>query len=312
MERKTRKDKQGAFGLGSTMKYHEPVLLKEVIEHLKVNKDSKYIDATLGDAGHTLPILARGGRVLGIEINPVSLARASARIAESGLSDGYVPARGNFKEIESIAVDKGFSPVDGILYDLGYSSFELESETFGLSFQKDSPLDMRLDPDLGVTAADLVNALSEEDLSMLISGYSDEHLSKRFAKAIVSARNLRKIQTTAELAEIIKNVSPPNYENGRIHPATRTFQALRIAVNNDLENLENSLARAAHLLLPGGRMVIISFHSLEDRVVKKFGLRVQPKIEQVVKKPIVPSDDEVRANPRARSAKMRVFEKCVN
>ncbi|AHB40084.1 TPA: 16S rRNA (cytosine(1402)-N(4))-methyltransferase RsmH [candidate division WWE3 bacterium] len=290
--------------------YHKPVLLKEVLEHLKVNKGAKYIDATLGDGGHTVEILKMGGTVLGLDVNPAAVQRAANRIKDLGLSENFTGAADNFKHIKEVAVSQGFEKVSGILFDLGYSTFELEEGNIGLSFLSDQPLDMRLDTALGVTAADLVNALPEERLTDIIFGYSDERMSRRFAKAIVEARKLRKIQTTRQLAEIIKSAAPPDYERGRINPATRTFQALRIAVNNELENLEDSLPRAARLLLPGGRMVVISFHSLEDGIVKQFGLDVQPMLKRVVKKPLVPVEEEINENPRARSAKMRVFEKC--
>ncbi len=290
--------------------YHKPVLLKEVIEHLQVNSGEKYIDATLGDAGHTVEILKMGGTVLGLDVNPTAIQRAQERITGMGLQENFKAVRGNFKNIEEIAVSEGFSQVSGILFDLGYSSFELEEGGFGLSFKEDEDLDMRLDSELGVTAADLVNALPEQGIADLIYRYSDERMSKKFAKAIVEARKLKKIQTTGQLAQIIKSVAPPDYERGRIHPATRTFQALRIAVNGELENLENTLPRAARLLLPGGRMVAISFHSLEDGITKKFGLGAQPMMKKVTGKPLVPSESEISENPRARSAKMRVFEKC--
>ncbi len=291
--------------------YHNPVLLREAVEHLKVNKGQKYIDATLGDGGHAIEILKMGGTVLGIDVNPAAIERAVARVKELGLVENFVAAVGNFSRIDETAQAKGFGKVSGILYDLGYSSFELDEGERGLSFLENEPLDMRLDPSLGVTAADLVNVLSEKDLAALIYENSDERLSRRFAAAIVEARKLRKIQTSGQLAGIIKSAASLGYERGRIHPATRTFQALKIAVNGELENLENSLPRAARILLPGGRMVVISFHSLEDGTVKKFGLSAQPVLKKVVRKPLTSSEDEIESNPRARSAKMRVFEKCV-
>ncbi len=294
------------------MEYHKPVLLSETIEHLKVNKGSKYIDATLGDAGHSLEIMKNGGLVLGIEINQKALDRAVERIKNEGFGEQFTPCLGNFKDIDKIASEKGFDKVAGIIYDLGYSSYELEDSEFGLSFYSDQPLDMRLDKNLGVTAADLVNTLSEADLSKMLFEYSDERMSRKFAQAIVKNRNLKKFQTTKELADLLKAVASPAYEHGRIHPATRTFQALRIVVNDELENLRVSLPRAARLLLPGGRMLIISFHSMEDKVAKQFGHSAQPKenmYEAVTKKPIQPSEKEIAANSRSRSAKLRIFEK---
>ena len=207
-----------------------------------------------------------------------------------------------------MAVKNGFNNTNGILYDLGYSSTQLE-ESMGVSFIKDQPLDMRLDKTLGVTAADLVNSLTERELARLFIEYGDEKYSKRFAKAIVDARNLKKFQTTKQLANLIASEAPPGYDHNRIHPATRVFQALRIAVNDEIENLKISLPLAAQLLLPGGRILVITFHSLEDKVVKDFGRDVRSLIKSVYKKPIIPSNEEVEENNRARSAKMRVFEK---
>lgn len=291
------------------MNYHEPVLLKEAIENLKVKEGGKYIDTTLGDAGHTLEILRRGGSVLGIEINEEALKRAKERIKIENLGLNFTGVLGNFKNIEEIANENGFSQVDGILYDLGYSSFELEEGEFGLSFQKDEPLDMRLDKSLGVTAEDLVNSLGEKELSNLIFTYSDERMARKFAKEIVNARSLKKIQTTAQLAEILKSASSPGYERGRIHPATRTFQALRIVVNDEIVNLEKSLPRAARLLLPGSVIVLITFHSLEDKVAKDFGRSARSSVNEVIEKPITASQRELNLNPRSRSAKLRVFKR---
>ena len=291
------------------MAYHKPVLLKETIENLKVEKGKKYIDATLGDGGHTIEILKKGGEVLGIEINEDALERAKERVTKEGFEKEFTGVLGNFKNIEEIAKKSGFERVSGVVYDLGYSSFELEESGLGLSFQLDEPLDMRLDKTLGVTAADLLNSLSERDIANLIYQYSDERLAKKFAKAIVDARNLKKIQTTGDLVEIIKSVSSPGYERGRINPATRTFQALRIVVNDEMENLKKSLPQAARLLLPGSVIVLITFHSLEDKVAKEFSHCARPSVDEVYKKPLTPAEEEILQNPRSRSAKLRVFEK---
>lgn len=291
------------------MAYHKPVLLKEVIENLKIEKGKKYIDSTLGDAGHTLEILRKGGKVLGIEINEKALERARERIQKENLGSDFKGVLGNFKNLEEIAVKEGFEKVDGVLYDLGYSSYELEDIGLGLSFLLDEPLDMRLDKSLGVTAADLLNSLNEKDIAKLIFNYSGERMAKSIAKAIVKARDLKKIQTTGDLVEIINSVSSPGYERGRINPATRTFQALRIVVNDEIENLKKSLPQAARLLLPGSVIVTVTFHSLEDKVAKEFGHRARPSVEEVYKKPIIPADEEVQENPRSRSAKLRVFKK---
>jgi 16S rRNA (cytosine1402-N4)-methyltransferase len=293
------------------MNYHEPVLLKEIVEKLNIQEGHKYIDCTLGDGGHTLEILKKGGLVLGLDINDESLARSTERIKEAGFAKNFKGVLANFKNIDEVAKKQGFDQVDGILYDLGYSSYQLDDGDFGLSFQKDLPLDMRLDKTLGVTAADLVNVLSEKQLTELIFNYSDERMAKRFAKAIVKSRNLKRILSTKQLADLLVAESGPGYEKGRIHPATRTFQALRIAVNDEMGNLETSLPRAARLLLPGGKLVIITFHSLEDKLVKEFGRDAQPSLKPLFRKPEVPSKEEIKNNNRSRSAKLRIYERYV-
>ncbi len=290
------------------MDYHKPVLLTEVLDTLKVEQGGKYIDCTLGDGGHTLEILKLGGKVLGLDIERGSLERATRRISDSGFGSNFVGVLGNFKNLDNIAKANDFDRVNGIIFDLGYSSSQLE-EDLGISFKKDQPLDMRIDADLGVTAADLVNSLPEKQLADIFFEYGGEKLARKFAKASVEHRNLKKFQTTADLANLISAEASPGYEHGRIHPATRVFQALRIAVNNELENLQEALPRAAHLLLPGGRMMVISFHSLEDRISKEFGRVARPTIKALTEKPVVASYSDVELNKRARSAKMRVFEK---
>jgi 16S rRNA (cytosine1402-N4)-methyltransferase len=291
------------------MKYHEPVLLKETVENLNVKEGEKYIDATLGDGGHSLEILKRGGYVLGLDVNEKSLERAQLRIKKEGLDERFKGVLGNFKNIEKIGKENGFEKVNGIVYDLGYSSYELEELGLGLSFQTDETLDMRLSNSLGVTAADLLNSLSEKDIAKLIYEYSDEKMSRKIAREIVKTRSLKKIQTTKDLVEIINSVSYPGYERGRINPATRTFQALRIVVNDEIENLKKSLPQAARLLLPGSVIILITFHSLEDKVAKEFSRRARPSIKEICEKPLRPSEEEIERNPRSRSAKLRVFRK---
>ncbi len=291
------------------MTFHKSVMLAETIAHLNIEKDNLYIDTTTGDGGHSVGILQNGGKVLGIDYDEKTLIRASQRIKDLNLEDNFVGVLGNFKNIDEIAQKNGFSKVHGIVYDLGYSSTQLDKDEKGLSFLSDEPLDMRLDSTMGVSAADLIAFLNEDQLTKLIFDYSDEKLARRFAKAIIENRNLKKIQTSKQLAKILASASPSGYEHGRIHPATRTFQALRIAVNDELVNLTESLPRAARLLLPGSRMVVISFHSKEDELVKKFGHSAQSTIKFVTKKPLTPSNDEIKENVRARSAKLRVFEK---
>lgn len=295
------------------MKYHEPVLLNETLDFLKVVPGEKYIDCTLGDAGHTVEILKLGGFVLGLDYNQESLQRAQQRIESEHLQENFTGVLANFRDVEDIAVTKKFTDVSGILFDLGYSSTQLE-DALGLAFKQDQPLDMRLDKTLGVTAADLLNSLSATELTRMFREYGEETRAKIFAEVIVNYRNLKKLESTKELADLIASTVSPGYD--RIHPATRVFQALRIVVNDELENFKISLPRAARLLkLPGGRMLTISFHSLEDRMAKRFG-QVRPKdnnvnytMELITKKPILPSDEEIRRNKRSRSAKLRVFEK---
>ncbi len=341
---------EGKKSGGGIHNYHKPVLTDEVLRYLAVEKGKKYIDATLGDGGHTLEILKLGGSVLGLDADARAIDRATDRIFSTlkkdfftgetdahDISVQFTAVRANFKNIGEVAREYGFTQVDGILYDLGFSSFQLDDSGKGLSFQKNEPLDMRLDTELGVTAADLVNTLSEKQLENIFREYGEEHLAKQFAHAIVDARNLKQFVTTKDLADLIVAQAPPGYERGRIHPATRVFQALRIVVNDELENIKKSLPQAAHLLtLPGGRIAIISFHSLEDRVAKQFGRGVRPsktsktsntkkdvitgrdtveieaahvELAAVTEKPVTPSAKEIVHNKRARSAKLRVYER---
>jgi len=285
-------------------------MLQEVLAYFDVKPGGKYIDCTLGNGGHALEILRSGGRVLGLDVDKNSLQRAQGNIKKAGLQKNFVGMLGNFRNIDNIAKEHNFGEVAGILYDLGYTSTQLD-DPLGLSFLQDAPLDMRLDRSLGVTAADLLNSLSEMELTRLFGDYSGERLAKRFAKAIVQRRSLKKFRTTRDLSDLLVEVAPPGYEHGRIHPATRTFQALRIAVNDDLTNLEKSLPRAARLLLPGGLMICITFHSLEDRVVKEFGRSARPLLKVVTKTPVTPSKEELARNIRSRSAKLRVFKKII-
>jgi len=289
--------------------YHRPVMLEEVLEYFQPTVGKKFVDCTLGDGGHTIELLKNGSQVLGIDYSGESLDRANTRISETENFDNFIGVNGNFKDLERIAEENDFTQVNGVLFDLGYSSYQLENGQLGLSFQKDEFLDMRLDKSLGVPAADLINGLGEREIQRVLSEYGGERFAKKIAKAIVENRRLKKLQTTKELSDLIVNVTPSGYEKGRIHPATRTFQALRIAVNDELSNLEQSLPRAARLLLPGGRMIVISFHSLEDKLAKNFGSNVQPKVTELTKKPLSPSLGEVKRNDRARSAKMRVYER---
>jgi 16S rRNA (cytosine1402-N4)-methyltransferase len=282
---------------------HIPVLLQQTIELLAPRPDGRYIDGTVGAGGHTAEIAkasAPTGRVLGLDADPQALALAAANLAHLG--DRIVLRHSNFTHLKKVASKTGFLPADGLVLDLGLSSMQLADEARGFSFQGTGPLDMRFDPQAPISAADLVNALSEKELADLIFTYGEEHASRRIARAIVQARP---IATAAELAAVIERTMG---RHGRIHPATRTFQALRIAVNRELDVLQETLPQIADVLAPGGRVVIITFHSLEDRIVKNY-LRESKELRVLTKHPIQPTRDEKLANPRSRSAKLRAAER---
>lgn len=291
--------------------YHTSVLFEEAIASLRVEAGEKYIDATLGGGGHTTKIIQQGGVVLGIDVDSDAIAYVSSRVKENA-----VLVQKNFRKITEIAKDTGFNQVAGILFDLGVSSNQFDKAEKGFSFQKDAALDMRMDQQLGVTAADLVNALAKDALLQLVVQYGEEQYAGRIVRAILDARKIKKIATTKELSDIIVKVYPKKTPHkgdakGGIHPATKVFQALRIAVNDELASLKEALEGAVLLLKPEGRLVVISFHSLEDRIVKNtflsFAEQEQGKI--ITKKPIIPTYEEISTNNRSRSAKMRVFEK---
>ena len=300
---------------------HQPVLYHEIIHALQPKNKGRYVDGTLGAGGHARGILeacAPDGRLLGLDVDPQALALARETLAPYG--ERVRLRRASYDSLTETLREIGWDEVDGILLDLGLSSMQLDSPERGFSFQQDAPLDMRFDPASPTTAADLVNALQGDELADLIFRYGEERASRKIAQAIVRARPL---QTTRQLAAVIESVIP---RKGRIHPATQTFQALRIAVNNELERVENVLPQAVAVLRSGGRLAIISFHSLEDRIIKEYFRReskdlVNPPYEQIYKvekkatlkeinrKVIVPGEAEVAANPRARSAKLRIAEK---
>ncbi len=290
--------------------FHEPALLKETLTYLNVRSNKKYIDATVGGGGHAVEIVKRGGEVLGLDVDPEAIEAAKKRLARLDSAGRSEARQGNFKNIDKIARENNFYPVAGILYDLGLSSYQLERSGRGFSFQKDEPLDMRADPDLTVTAADLVNGLGEKELTKLFEKYGEESRARAVAGAIIRSRWDKPIRTSAELADIVTQVVR---EPRKTHPATKVFQALRIAVNDELNNLQSSLPQAFGLLEADGRLVVISFHSLEDRIVKDFiGGIGEDRGKILTKKPITPSEEEVEGNPRARSAKMRAVEKLSN
>ena len=291
--------------------YHESVLLEEALRWLAVRPGGVYVDGTVGLAGHAQAILEASGPdgfLVGFEWNESSYELALKRLRPFG--DRFVLVRENFAQIKEVLKGLGKVPVDGILLDLGLSSFLLEGSGRGFSFLRDEPLDMRMDQRLPRTAKDLVNQLSRLQLEELIRAYGEERFAGRIARAVCEARRKAPIKTTRELAEIIWQAVPASYRRGRLHPATRTFQALRLAVNRELENLKRFLEQAPEVLKPGGRLVIISFHSLEDRLVKQ-AFRHDQRLEPLTKKPILPSPEEVSRNSRARSAKLRAAQKTV-
>ncbi len=302
---------------------HTPVLLDEVLETLKPLPGQRFIDGTLGAGGHTEAILnasTPGGQVLGLDADPAALSVARQRLAP--YADRVRLVKANFSQMADIARSHSFVPVDGILLDLGLSSMQLSNPKRGFSFQEEGPLDMRYDPDNPTTAADLVNSLPQAELADLIYRFGEERRSRAIARAIVAARPLH---TTRELADVIARAVGGRRES-RIHPATRAFQALRIAVNNELDALSTTLPQAIKLLATGGRIAVIAFHSLEDRIVKNFFSREskdcicppeQPTctcshratLRIITRKPISASSEEINTNPRARSTKLRVAER---
>ncbi len=291
-----------------TEKYHIPVLLEELVESLRVKLGEKYIDATIGGGGHTQEILRGGGLVLGIDVDEDAINHLEKRFQKQITEDQLKIERGNFAHLKEIAQKKGFAKVAGIIFDLGLSSHQLATQERGFSFNSEAPLDMRMDPNLSVTAADLINGLNEGELYELFTKLGEERHARPIARAVTFSRTIRPIKTSRQLTDIVLKVRGWWGKVGRVHPATRVFQALRIAVNDELNNLKLALPQASELLKPGGRLIIISFHSLEDRIVKHFFINDQ-NLAIITKHPIRPSENEIEKNPRSRSAKMRVAEK---
>jgi 16S rRNA (cytosine1402-N4)-methyltransferase len=282
--------------------HHTPVMLRQVVSNLNVCPGGKYVDCTLGDGGHTSEILAKSspaGAVLGIDADPEAIQQTMNRLHNYG--DRIVAVNANFGSVASLAHKNGFIPVDGILFDLGLSSRQLDLEDRGFSFRRSAPLDMRFGI-TGTTASELVNDLSEQNLANLIYEFGEERKSRRIARAIV---NSRPIEDALQLAEIVAKAS--GYKKGRTHPATRTFQALRIVTNNEIENLRSGLDQAVSILKTGGRLVTIAYHSLEDREIKKFF--AHQNLQPLSKKVLKPEPEEISNNRRSRSARMRVAER---
>jgi 16S rRNA (cytosine1402-N4)-methyltransferase len=291
---------------------HVSVMPGQALELLRLPKGGTAVDGTLGLAGHALLMaqaLGPGGHLIGIDRDNASLGQAQKKLASLSLKVDLL--RGSFSTLNSILAGLKVSVVDGILLDLGISSFQLDDAGRGFAFKSDGPLDMRMAQDAGTSAADLVNGLKLDQLEKIISEYGEERFARRIAAAIVMQRSRAKITTTKALADIILRALPKGYTRGRIHPATRTFQALRIAVNEELEVLSLGLEICFRMLKVGGRLCVISFHSLEDRLVKnKFkSLSLEQEGEILTKRPLTASDEECADNPRSRSAKMRAIER---
>lgn len=285
---------------------HQPVLLRETLEQLQIESGAVIVDGTFGGGGHTRVIaeqIGADGRVIAIDRDPQAVDRAKALAANLPV----IPYLGNYCDLPEILRDLGLETVDGILLDLGLSSDQLADDDRGFSFQSNGPLDLRFDPTRGEPAWRLLEHISERALADLIFRYGEERYSRRIARAVAERRRKREpIRTAADLAELVRRCVPRGRQ--RIDPATRTFQALRIAVNDELGSLERALKRLPECLRPGGRFAIISFHSLEDRLVKH-AFRNDPRLHAVTRKPICPSEGEIAANPRSRSAKLRVAER---
>lgn len=296
----------------SELPWHQPALVHEVVEFLTPRPGRLVVDCTVGTGGHSLAILPRvlpEGRLVAVDCDPEALRLAEQRVAE------FVPqvtcVHGNYRDLPTILARLGISQVDGILADLGMSSFQVDCAARGFSFLKDGPLDMRMDPTQGATAADLLTRLTLEELAGMLETYGGERFARRIARRIVQARREQPITTTRQLARLVREACPATARRGRLHPATRTFQALRVVVNDELGALRALLHQLPDLLASGGRAVILTFHSLEDRLVKRaFAAGARDGIWSVLtKKPVRPTPTEVSRNPRARSAKLRAVER---
>ena len=307
---------------------HKSVLLDECLDALNIRPDGIYVDGTLGRAGHSSQIVRRlsgGGRLIALDRDETALAAARERLAE--YMDRVTLVHSNFSRLGEVLDELGVGAVDGMLFDLGVSSPQLDDASRGFSYKQDAPLDMRMDADSPLTARELVNGAPYEELRRILYEYGEERYAPQIARAVCAAREKKPIETTLELAELIRGAMPPKALREKQHPAKRSFQALRIAVNDELGELPPMLDAAQAHLRPGGRLAVITFHSLEDRIVKQqlrelstgcicppeFPVCVcgrTPKLRLVTRKPILPGEDELAENPRARSAKLRVAEKC--
>lgn len=293
--------------------YHQSVLLQEAIDALNVRPGEKYIDCTLGGGGHTIEIIKRGGLVLGIDTDSDALEhfKKSSVFTDFNTQKKIILVKGNFQDLERIATNYGFKEISGILYDLGVSTHQLKTNGRGFSFGNEDNLDMRLDNSEGVTAVEVINKKTKKELYEIFTKFGEERRAWTIADSIVRAREIKPLTTTSELSDLILKVTGKRGKKDRTHPATRVFQALRIYLNNELAVLEKSLPQALGLLKSEGRLAVISFHSLEDRIVKRF-LQMEEtdgKIKVLTKKPIRPKGSEVNDNPSARSGKLRIGQK---
>ena len=306
---------------------HEPVMLSQCIEGLNINPDGVYVDGTLGGGGHSSAIcdmLSPAGTLIGTDADRDALEAAGQKLKDKKCRIHLVNS--NYADIKDVLADLGIEKIDGALLDLGVSSFQLDNPQRGFSYMNDAPLDMRMDQDGGMTAKDVVNSYSQKELTSVISRYGEERWASRIAEFIVRSRKDKPIDSTGELVDIIKAAVPASARRTGPHPAKRTFQAIRIEVNDELGQLQRAVENFCDILSPGGRLCIITFHSLEDRIVKEiFSRRANPctcpkefpvcvcgkkaDIKKVTGKPIIPSEEEVNRNPRARSAKLRIAEK---
>ena len=309
---------------------HKPVLLHECLDALAIKPDGVYLDGTLGRAGHSLEIVRRltaGGRLIALDRDETAIEAAQRRLAD--YMDRVTLVHSNFSALDDVLRELGVRGVDGMLFDLGVSSPQLDDAARGFSYKQDAPLDMRMDESASYTARELVNTVSYEELKRILYEYGEERYAPAIAKKICAYRAEKPIETTLELAELIRSAMPAAALREKQHPAKRSFQAIRIAVNDELTAVERVLRQAVPLLNPGGRLCVISFHSLEDRIVKQqlakaakgctcppeFPVCICGKKPQIIlkpRKPILPSQEELERNPRARSAKLRVAEKVPN
>ena len=307
--------------------FHEPVMCKEVLASLGCRPGGIYVDGTVGGGGHARAILeqtAPDGLLIGIDRDSDALRASEKKLQSFGRRKILV--KGNFADIGKLLTNLNIEKVDGILLDLGVSSHQLDAGDRGFSFSSDGPLDMRMDQDSRYSACDLVNMSSENELRKIIKAYGEEPMAGRITRAILTKRAAVPIRTTRELADVIYHAVPAAYRQRRIHPATRTFQAIRIAVNDELSNLRTAILNGTDILKRGGRFSIISFHSLEDRIVKEAfraaqkgctcppdlpvcNCKGEPKLKVITKRPVYPGTDEVDSNPRARSARLRTAER---